>query len=277
MARSVGYLARGTRRRMRGWADTLETLKRRLLESLGLALLLACFLLMLALLTYNPPDPSLNTAVDAAPHNFLGYRGAVVADLLRQSLGFAAFLLPLVLLGWCFRLLLNRPLVSLRLKVPLLPVILVLGAFALSVLDLGTLSPEPKFGGAVGWGLQRLLLRASLSTLALPISVVTAGIVGLLLVLIMGLSWQDWRDLGEGAGRNMSRIGSFSGRRALSGAGIAGWRIRYWRGSRADTSSRSSDSAGPDQLPVVTMFPNPREPRLGRGTSGISGAGRDRA
>ena len=277
MARSVGYLARGTGRRVRRWADTLETLKRRLFESLGLALLLACFLLLLALLTYNPPDPSLNTAVDAAPHNFLGYSGAVLADLLQQSFGFGAFLIPLVLLGWCFRLLLNRPLVSLRLKVALLPVILILGAFALSVLDLGTLSVEPKFGGAVGWGFQRLLARASLSTLALPISVVTAGIVGLLLVLIMGLSWQDWRDLGEGAGRNMSRIGSFSSRRRLSAAGIAAGRVRYWRGSRADTASSSSDSSGPRQPPVVTMLPNQREPRLGRGASGVASAGRDRA
>jgi len=278
MARSIGYSARGTDRRIRGWADTLETLKRRLLESLGLVLLLACFLLMLALLTYDPPDPSLNTAVDAAPHNVLGYSGAVLADLLRQSLGWAAFLIPVVLVGWCFRLLLNRPLVSIRLKVALLPVILVLGAFALSVLDLGTLSVEPRFGGAVGWGLQRLLAHASLSALALPISVVTAGIVGLLLVLVMGLSWQDWRDLGEGAGRNMSRIGSFSSRRTLSAAGVTGRRVRYWRGGRADTAAASSAGlSGPDQPPVVTMLPQRREPRLERGTSDRAGAGRDRA
>jgi len=277
MARSIGYSARGTDRRIRGWADTLETLKRRLLESLGLVLLLACFLLMLALLTYDPPDPSLNTAVDAAPHNVLGYSGAVLADLLRQSLGWAAFLIPVVLVGWCFRLLLNRPLVSIRLKVALLPVILVLGAFALSVLDLGTLSVEPRFGGAVGWGLQRLLAHASLSALALPISVVTAGIVGLLLVLVMGLSWQDWRDLGEGAGRNMSRIGSFSSRRTLSAAGVTGRRVRYWRGGRADTAAASSAGlSGPDQPPVVTMLPQRREPRLERGTSDRAGAGRDR-
>jgi len=278
MARSIGYSARGTDRRIRGWADTLETLKRRLLESLGLVLLLACFLLMLALLTYDPPDPSLNTAVDAAPHNVLGYSGAVLADLLRQSLGWAAFLIPVVLVGWCFRLLLNRPLVSIRLKVALLPVILVLGAFALSVLDLGTLSVEPRFGGAVGWGLQRLLAHASLSALAMPISVVTAGIVGLLLVLVMGLSWQDWRDLGEGAGRNMSRIGSFSSRRTLSAAGVTGRRVRYWRGGRADTAAASSAGlSGPDQPPVVTMLPQRREPRLERGTSDRAGAGRDRA
>src|ERR1700756_5255187 len=119
----MGYSARGTAQRIRGWADAPAPLKRRLLESLGFALLLACFLLVLALLTYDPRDPSLNTAVDAPPHNFLGYSGAVLADLLRQGLGLAAFLIPIVLLGWCFRLLLNRPLISLWLKVALLPVV----------------------------------------------------------------------------------------------------------------------------------------------------------
>ena len=230
MARSIGYAARGTARRLRGWADTLETLKRRLIESLGLALVLACCLLTLALLTYDPLDPSLNTAVDTAPHNFLGYSGAILADLLRQSFGLAAFLIPMVLLGWCLRLLLNRPLVSIWLKVAMLPAVLVLAAFALSVLDLGAVSSEAKFGGTFGWGLQRLLMRASLSAAAVPISVAAAGIVGPLLLLIMGLSWRDWRDIGEGAGRNMSRISSFSGRRMIAAAGVADRLIRYWRG-----------------------------------------------
>jgi S-DNA-T family DNA segregation ATPase FtsK/SpoIIIE len=262
---------------MRGWSDALATLKRRLLESLGFALLLACFLLVLALLTYDPRDPSLNTAIDAAPHNFLGYSGAVLADILRQSLGFASFLIPMVMFGWCFRLLLNRPLVSLWLKVALLPVVLVLGAFSLSVLDLGTLPPEAKFGGAIGWGLQGLLVRASLSPAALPISVVAAGIVGLLLLLIMGLSWRDWRDISEGAGRNMSRIGAFSGRRTIATAGVADRLVRYWRdGRRPDATASASGLCGPARPAAVTMLPDRREPRLDRGASGTADEGRNR-
>jgi S-DNA-T family DNA segregation ATPase FtsK/SpoIIIE len=262
---------------MRGWAEALATLKRRLLESLGFALLLACFLLVLALLTYDPRDPSLNTAIDAAPHNFLGYSGAVLADLLRQSLGFAAFLIPMVLFGWSFRLLLNRPLESLWLKVVLLPVVLVLGAFSLSVLDFGTLPPEAKFGGAIGWGLQGLLVRASLSPAALPISAAAAGIVGLLLLSIMGLSWRDWRDIGEGAGRNMSRIGTFSGRRTIATAGVADRLVRYWRdGRRPDATASASGPSGPGRPAAVTMLPDRREPRLDRGASGTAGEGRDR-
>jgi S-DNA-T family DNA segregation ATPase FtsK/SpoIIIE len=261
---------------MRGWADTLGALKRGLLESLGLALLLACLLLLLALLTYDPLDPSLDTAVDAAPRNFLGYSGAVLADLLRQSFGFAAFLIPVVLLGWCFRLLLNRPLVSLWLKVALLPAILVLGAFALSVLDLGTLPTEVRFGGAVGWSLQRLLIRASLSAVVLPISVVAAGVVGLLLLLLMGLSWRDWREIGEGAGRNMSWIGSFSGRHTIAAAAVGDRLVRYWRRHGSDVAASPSSLSRPGSSAVVTTLPNRREPRLERNTSDTEGGIRDR-
>jgi S-DNA-T family DNA segregation ATPase FtsK/SpoIIIE len=262
---------------MRGWADALATLKRRLLESLGFALLLACSLLVLALLTYDPRDPSLNTAIDAAPNNFLGYSGAVLADLLRQSFGFAAFLIPLVLLGWCFRLLLNRPLVSLLLKVALLPVVLVLGAFALSVLDLGTLPWEAKLGGAIGWSLQGLLVRVSLSPAALPISVVAGGIVGPLLLFIMGLSLRDWCDIGEGAGRNMSRIGAFSGRGTIAAVGAADRLFRYWRDRRRPQTNPSvSGLSGSVQPAFVTVLQERSEPRLDHSPLGTAGAGRDR-
>ena len=173
MARSLGYSARGSARRGHGWADAWAALKRRLFESLGFALLLASFLLILALLTYDPRDPSLNTAIDAAPHNFLGQNGAVLADLLRQSFGLAAFLIPIVLLGWSLRLLLNRPLVSIWLSCALLPLVLALGALALSVLDTGLPASEMRSGGAVGWALLRLVSSAGLSAAALPISMVT--------------------------------------------------------------------------------------------------------
>jgi S-DNA-T family DNA segregation ATPase FtsK/SpoIIIE len=73
---------------------------------LGLVLLLAALLLLLALATYQPSDPSLNTATDpAAPQavrNWIGLFGAGLSDLLLQTLGFTAFFLPLWLagIGW---------------------------------------------------------------------------------------------------------------------------------------------------------------------------------
>src|SRR5271157_2372654 len=109
MARSISYSASGSARSVRAWAEVRGAVRRRLIETLGFTLLGASLLLLLALVTYDPQDPSLDTAIDSAPHNFLGHDGAVLADLLRQSLGIAAFLIPIVLFAWSFRLLLNRP------------------------------------------------------------------------------------------------------------------------------------------------------------------------
>jgi DNA segregation ATPase FtsK/SpoIIIE, S-DNA-T family len=73
---------------------------------LGLMLLLVSLLAFLALATYHATDPSLNTAADpAAVHavrNWIGLFGAYLSDLLLQTLGLTAFLLPLWLgaMGW---------------------------------------------------------------------------------------------------------------------------------------------------------------------------------
>jgi S-DNA-T family DNA segregation ATPase FtsK/SpoIIIE len=70
---------------------------------LGLVLLLVSLLLFLALATYHATDPSLNTATDSAvASNWVGLFGAYISDLLLQSLGLTAFLLPLWMggLGW---------------------------------------------------------------------------------------------------------------------------------------------------------------------------------
>ena len=73
---------------------------------LGLLLLLVSLLLILALATYHPADPSLNTATDQTlPHavrNWTGLFGAYLGDMLLQALGLTAFLLPLWLggIGW---------------------------------------------------------------------------------------------------------------------------------------------------------------------------------
>jgi S-DNA-T family DNA segregation ATPase FtsK/SpoIIIE len=73
---------------------------------LGLVLLLVSLLLFLALATWHASDPSLNTATDqagpGAVHNWVGLFGSYLSDLMLQSLGLTAFLLPLWLggIGW---------------------------------------------------------------------------------------------------------------------------------------------------------------------------------
>ncbi len=73
---------------------------------LGLVLALVSLLVLMALVSYHASDPSLNTAADPglphAVHNWIGIFGAYLSDLLLQTFGFAAFLLPLWLggIGW---------------------------------------------------------------------------------------------------------------------------------------------------------------------------------
>ena len=68
---------------------------------LGLVVLVAAGLLLLALLTYTASDPSLNSIGGSAgthpAHNGTGLLGAYIADLLLQSLGIATLFLPVLL------------------------------------------------------------------------------------------------------------------------------------------------------------------------------------
>ena len=270
MARSMVRSASG---------EALAFVKHRLAEALGFALLLACLLLFLSLLTYDPRDGSLNTAVDAAPHNFLGRDGAVLADLLWQSLGLACFLIPILLLAWSFRLMLHRSPRSAWTRLALLPAVLTLGATALSILDLGALSAPAGPGGAIGWVMERILIRSGLGTAALPISMAAAAVAGLLLLATMGLSLRDWRAIGAGAGRGAIRLAELSGSSSAEAGSLFGW---VWRRSQKSRSARIQGSDGRSAGPaarrssVVTPLPSRREPRLSEAQSGAPAGARDR-
>lgn len=84
------------------------TRHRRLNEMIGMVVLVVAGLLLLALGSYTPSDPSFNTVgsyVTGRPaHNWAGMVGAYLSDVLLQLIGVAAFFLPLVLgrLGFCW-------------------------------------------------------------------------------------------------------------------------------------------------------------------------------
>jgi DNA segregation ATPase FtsK/SpoIIIE, S-DNA-T family len=263
------------------WASggALAVLKHRVAEAFGFALLLACLLLFLSLVTYDPRDGSLNTAVDATPRNFLGHNGAVMADLLWQGLGLACFLIPILLLAWSFRLMLHRPVRSAWTRLALLPAVLTLGAVALSILDLGALAPPAGPGGAIGWVMERLLVRSGLGTAALPISMAAATVAGLLLLATMGLSLRDWRAIGAGAGRGAIRLAELSGSGSAEAGSLFG---RVWGRSRKSRLARTPESdrypAAPEtrRPPVVTPLPSRREPRLRDAQIGAPAGVRDR-
>ena len=83
-------------------------LRRRLIEFSGVALMMCAGFLALALLSFDPADPSLNTATGRAAGNLAGTPGAYIADLMRQTIGVAALVLIAAPLAWGWSLVVHR-------------------------------------------------------------------------------------------------------------------------------------------------------------------------
>jgi len=85
-------------------------LRRNLVGASGLAIIGFAAATAAALATWTITDPSLNHATDEPVRNALGVPGAILADVLMQTIGLATaiFLAPVVLWGW--RLLAGRAL-----------------------------------------------------------------------------------------------------------------------------------------------------------------------
>ncbi|MBG6208978.1 S-DNA-T family DNA segregation ATPase FtsK/SpoIIIE [Labrenzia sp. EL_126] len=77
-------------------------LRRNLVGASGLGIIALAAMLAAALATWSVNDPSLNHATSGSVRNALGSVGAIVADILMQTIGLATavFLIPLVLWGW---------------------------------------------------------------------------------------------------------------------------------------------------------------------------------
>jgi len=76
------------------------TKNRRLNELAGFLLFVCAATLFLALASYSPLDPSLDTAgplSSDSTRNWIGLFGAMLSDLLLQSVGIAVFLMPLMI------------------------------------------------------------------------------------------------------------------------------------------------------------------------------------
>ncbi len=105
------------------------TNNRRLNELVGFLLCISALLLFLALASYSPLDPSLDSASvltgSRAARNWIGVVGALISDLVLQGFGIGAFLLPVFAAVLGIRWFRSRKIAS--------PVAKVLGAFWLII------------------------------------------------------------------------------------------------------------------------------------------------
>lgn len=201
----------------------VDFMKRRALEVSGATLLIVGICLLLALLSYNASDPSLNSASGHHPVNLLGIPGAMAADILLQTMGVVAALPALTFWTWGVRLMRkdipSRP--ALRVLSLVLAMILACGAVA----SLAVPGNWPLAAGMGGFAGDLIYLQLTkIGALAHPdigpaiAATLFAGLSAGLMVFAFGWSWRDWVLAGGAVHRASNE--------AISGAKKVGGRIQ---------------------------------------------------
>src|SRR3954468_17086065 len=131
-----------------------DFLRRRMMELVGSGVAGLGVVLLLALFTYSPGDPSLNHATGRAPNNLMGLPGAYISDLLLQTFGLAIVLVPVALITWGVRMLRTHHLGFFGLRLSLLLLALLMMSVACVGLgDVGGAATHAGPGGLVGLAL----------------------------------------------------------------------------------------------------------------------------
>ncbi len=193
-----------------------EFLKRRVSEIIGLSLGVGGLLFLVALLSYAPGDPSLNSASNGGPNNLLGLGGAYIADLLLQSLGVVSALPALVLFIWGVQTMRKNPPTLVWARLGLLLLALMLLSLALSALPIPSGWPlATRLGGVIGSVLLERgtdLINAAALGLGFGESVegwmlsLFALIPGVAaLITVLGLRADEWRQVAKSVVRLSSR------------------------------------------------------------------------
>ena len=133
-----------------------QFLRRRVMEMVGLALVIAGVALFVALASAGTYDPSFNRVSNAPVLNLLGSAGANIASLLYGGAGLAAFLLAVTPIFWGVHLLRKQPLTRTEWRLLLWPLSVALVAAGLYGFDGGEVSDN---GGAVGAVLVGITMR----------------------------------------------------------------------------------------------------------------------
>ena len=208
-----------------------DFIRRRLIEALGLVLLAIALAALVALLTFDPMDPSPNHATDGPVSNLLGWPGANIVGTLLPILGLSCFLVTPVLGGWSWRLFRDHGLAHWWLRLGALVTGLILFAAGLAVLPQpeGWLVENAGLGGVLG-GIILTTLSQLIGVADWIVALPALLLGGTALVYALGLKRHEWA----------------AARRSLSGF--------------ADNFGRN-DGTGEPQDSLETAISRPKTPR----------------
>ena len=188
----------------------------------GVGLAVVALLLLLSLISYDPRDPSFNTATAGHATNWVGVAGAATADLLLQSFGLAALLPVAALIAWAWRLFNSpRAQIALRSVATLMALPALAGLLAMLPRASVHWPTEAGLGGAAGTMLADRLLAMGNGLLGGAGSTAVTTILGamtlILVFLSLGLTGSEWAIAGRGA-RTAAGASLMGGRAAVRGS-----------------------------------------------------------
>jgi S-DNA-T family DNA segregation ATPase FtsK/SpoIIIE len=205
----------------------------------GLLLGLLGLAILVALASYDPRDPSLNTATTRHVGNLAGPAGALLSDVLLQGFGIVAVLPGIAMLTWSWRIASRRGLGSFLGRIVALLAGMPLLAAAVAVVPVPHGRPWPVMaglGGSIGQLIANTELGAGNRLVgivgAASVWMLSAALAIVLALLSLGLSRSEWRTAGRVAGvaarfsvsGGRGAVGAFS--RGAGGVGsVSGWLI----------------------------------------------------
>nr|WP_294517754.1 DNA translocase FtsK [uncultured Rhodopila sp.] len=221
----------------------------------GLMLGLVGLAVLVALATYDPRDPSLNTATSRHVGNLAGPAGAVLADFLLQGFGIVGVLPGVAMLTWCWRIASRRGLGSFGLRLAALLAALPLLAGVLGTLPIARATPWPVMaglGGSIGQVVAAAGLDAGHSLIGVvgevSVWLLGAALAVVLTLMSLGLSRSEWSSAGRAA-TLAARYSVSGGRSAVGGMSSAsGWLVNL---VNRDPAGLAPDDAPPEPPPLV--------------------------
>ncbi len=150
----------------------------------GMALLLALLAAWLSLATWTVSDPSLTHATGGAVRNALGWPGAVISDLMLQTLGLGALFALMAPMLWALELAASEKVAGARPKLTFYPIAVLVLAAGLSALPVASAWPfNHGYGGILGDAIYGLA-----TSLLTPINADRAGLAAGLLLFAAGFA-----------------------------------------------------------------------------------------
>jgi S-DNA-T family DNA segregation ATPase FtsK/SpoIIIE len=179
-------------------ANVAAAIRKRIVEAIGIALIVIAIVLTAALATYRATDPSWSNATDAAPSNVLGAPGAALADILLQTLGLGAALLCATAAAWGWRLLRVQRLPLWWLRIALLPITVLMASLALAFVPTPESWDRPfdrGLGGAIGYLFLGWTLRTGAGSGFGPmgVAVIAGAVASVSLFFALAITGGEWR------------------------------------------------------------------------------------